>query len=174
MSRPIPSATHQGSPSAMIVVHRTGEPPAATGADQVGRPAADVTAPHPASAKIRNPHRPTPARRGFVPPRLSYTFGARNSWEPGLSGFRRERREARHLPGARLSRRRTDANHFGDDCKRPLSIPLPHQVEQCRCSLPSNVRSGPNKGRLLCASRDQFAFAQQHPVRARIQRRLTS
>ena len=40
---------------------------------------AAITAPSPASAKIPNPHRPTPARRGFVPPRLSYAFGARNA-----------------------------------------------------------------------------------------------
>jgi hypothetical protein len=82
MSCPIPSATPQRSLSAIIAARKTRTSRTDTGTKQVGGHAAATTAPLPASAKIPNSHRQKPAHRGFVPPRLSYAFGARNS-----SGF---------------------------------------------------------------------------------------
>jgi hypothetical protein len=79
MSRPLSSAALQRSSSAIIAARRTDIPCTATATKRVGQHPAATAPPVPASTTNSNPHRPKPAYRGFVPPRLSYAFGARNS-----------------------------------------------------------------------------------------------
>ena len=79
MSRLISQASPQCSPLVSLAAHRTSTPRTGSATKRAHGQAAAITAPSPASAKIPNPHRPTPARCGFVPPRLSHAFGARNS-----------------------------------------------------------------------------------------------
>jgi len=79
MSRLISQAPPQCLPLAPLAAHRSSTPRTGSATKCAHGQTAAITAPSPASAKTPNPHRPTPARRGFVPPRLSYAFGARNS-----------------------------------------------------------------------------------------------
>jgi hypothetical protein len=73
----------RGFPSTIIPARETAAPCTNIATRPPARHATATLEPFPASAKNRIPHRPVPARRGFVHPRLSYASGARNS-----SGFR--------------------------------------------------------------------------------------
>jgi hypothetical protein len=67
------------SPATTNPVQETGAPSGNSVTKLSARHAAASAERFPASAKNQIPHRPVPARRGFVHPRLSYAFGARNS-----------------------------------------------------------------------------------------------
>jgi hypothetical protein len=79
MSCPFSSAALQRAPAATVTALTPGTLRIDRTTKHVHRQAAAITAPSPASAKIPNLHRPRPAHRAFVPPRLSYACGARNS-----------------------------------------------------------------------------------------------
>jgi hypothetical protein len=96
MSRLISQLTPQRSPLASTEAHTPSKPRTATATKRVGGHVAVITPPRPASAKIPNPHRPRPARRGFVPPRLSYAFGARNSQGSRFLPVRLQARKCRN------------------------------------------------------------------------------